>query len=100
MGQSCASCVYGYYFEDRSVGIFGEYECDNPTSEGDSSENGEGCLLFVPRLIEACGNCGRDIGKPEFEWKLWCSSVHSQIPVCSEKCQKELDKKMNSWIGE
>lgn len=93
MNKTCSFCTHGYYFEDRSVGIWGGYECDNPEMEEDINESGN-CPYFSPRIIEVCANCGKEMNVPEFEWELWCASPHSQIPVCSIKCQETKNKEI------
>lgn len=98
MNKNCAFCTHGYYFEDRSVGIFGSYECDNPLMDEDI-EYDDYCSFFVPRLIDVCANCGKEINVPEFEWKLWCAAPHSQVPVCSIECQEAKNKEITRWLA-
>jgi hypothetical protein len=51
------------------------------------------CPYYDPMMIEACVNCGEEIGKPVWSWELW-TMVSTTKPVCSEECKLELEKQL------
>jgi hypothetical protein len=53
------------------------------------------CYRFNPRMIEKCGNCGKEMNVEEWSWEIMAiASVYGEgVPVCSVLCQKQLEHK-------
>ena len=52
------------------------------------------CSGFDPIIIEECANCRKTINSEQWQHKLWVASIWDTVPVCSEKCKSELEKKI------
>jgi hypothetical protein len=99
--RNCKFCLNGNYFEDRSVGIPGGYECSSPDAPEDYSEtlNGD-CPFFNPRMIDKCSNCGRDMDVPQWLWTTYFNEREcgSSIPCCCQDCVEEMKSKSSEYF--
>lgn len=82
------------------------YECVNPDVtvkfmnryNWDVDKMAEFCKHFNPKKIKECSNCGREINKPAWSWRLWVENIFGNVPVCSLSCQKTLDSEIKSQL--
>lgn len=97
--KTCACCAHASWFEDRSVGLFGNYECDNPElpdgydDELPGENENADCPFFEPRIIERCANCKREMKVPEWIWSIWHPGEYGNLPCCCHNCASELRRK-------
>lgn len=114
--KSCFDCKNAIVFEDRSVGIEAYVDdCkqgDKPEvqkffsdDEGglevfDETKVASKCPYFEPHLYSECANCKVTINEPIYSWSLVVVGVYDELPVCSEKCKVELQKRVDSEIKE
>lgn len=106
--KSCTDCKYhqayklgGDYYDPPTF----EWECENESETTDFIESyglaaASHCPLYEVRMIESCPSCGAPINQSYLGWKIWCNAWDNPIPVCSQKCVEEEDRKAQDYYQE
>ena len=55
----------------------------------------EHCGYYEPKIIKSCKNCEEIINHPAYSWRYWVEDVFEQLPVCSRRCQENLQDKLD-----
>jgi hypothetical protein len=115
-GKSCFNCNHCKAIPgDRDTGFETEAMCefepqadqnippdwydlllDHLQPNDDEDTIGQACPFYSPILVELCWQCKKPINSVEHLHKIF--SPHPEgdpIPVCSEACKKDLDKKIS-----
>ncbi len=53
------------------------------------------CGHYKPKLIKKCKYCGHPINQPLWNWPYWVEDVFEDLPVCSYRCQRILQNKLD-----
>lgn len=61
------------------------------------AELAKNCKYYHPKPVGNCSNCDYYIATPIPQWNLFVKTLYGEVPVCSEKCQKELELKMEDY---
>ena len=112
--KSCFNCIHSEKDAGSAEGMYEppepataictkEYdidEFDNSISDAAQPEDElpELCGHYEPVLVDEICVCGKELKGIEREWPHWWST-YSLIPMCSEQCVKDMEKKTCEQLG-
>jgi hypothetical protein len=64
------------------------------------SELAKNCEHYEPKPVGNCSNCDYYIATPIPQWSMFVKALYGEVPVCSEKCKKELESKIENYNKE
>ena len=53
------------------------------------------CGQYTPEMIIKCRCCKETIHHPVYNWRYWVEDVFEDLPVCSRRCQEELQAELD-----
>lgn len=56
------------------------------------------CGYYTPELVGECKQCGKYVETPRLEWELWVEDPFGTLPVCSKKCQRKLQARVDRQV--
>ena len=99
-GKSCRNCKYS-----RSLNKV--IDCLNPEVDYKLLDKykknprviPEFCGNYEPEMVKKCCYCDETINSPEYNWKYWVEDVFENLPVCSRRCQEELQAELDKEVA-
>ena len=97
-GKTCYNCQHSRIIPDTKVvdclhsevdfGVLDKYK-RNPMVIP------QYCGQYTPEMVQKCRHCEKIIHHPLYNWQYWVEDVFEDLPVCSRKCQEELQAELD-----
>ena len=53
------------------------------------------CGQYAPEIVKKCRHCEEIINQPAYDWQYWVEDVFEDLPVCSRRCQEQLQSELD-----